>query len=163
MKKNSLVILCAVFLIFVSYKGQAESTVISIYNHQTDAFDDVDIMTLNADDAGRYLPNSETVRALFQAYIDKGEPISLALLSTLSDVNKAKASVQHENGMLEIHNFKLMKNEVVDINRLDKNTAKDYIPQSEALFKLFDFYAEEHSVQFALHKTLIDANNVLGK
>lgn len=161
MKKIIQTMICTSFLMFSSLNVIAEDTVIRIYNYETEAFENVDIMTISVEEAFLYMPNSNTIHALFQAYLKKGEPVSLALMSTLSDVSKARASADGTEGMLEVYNFKFMKKEMVDVSKLTNETAKDYIPQSDALFKLFDFYNEEYSIEQSLYRTLIDANKVL--
>lgn len=139
----------------------SQETMVDLYNYEKNTFEAVNLLSLDENNYMLYLPKSTMSKALFDAYISKGEPVNLALLSTIQDISKAKSKLNEENGLKELYNFKLMRPELINLEALTKDEALNYIPQSESLFNLFNFYLEDNSVEESLYKTLIDTSAIL--
>jgi hypothetical protein len=147
----------------ISNYSFSQDATVDLFNYEENKFETVDLISLSKDNYRQYLPESATIQALFDAYVSKGEPVNLALLSTLQDLSNAKLKITGSDELTEMYNFKLMKPELVNLTELTKSDALSYIPQSEYLFNLFELYIEDFSVEESLYKTLIDTNTILLK
>ncbi|MCF2900938.1 hypothetical protein L1267_11035 [Pseudoalteromonas sp. OFAV1] len=143
-----------------SFSSQSVEVASELYNYKTKQSENVNFEGLTKEQALNYLPSGKLIEELFDTHLLENENISLALLNTLIDIQKAK----NKNDQVEMFSFIKMKKVYVDVSKLNEKSALEFLPQSDSIQDLFRFHLKQtKSVMKALNLTYKDAMSVLNE